>query len=290
MSDAPNVRPDGQHGGPDRPGLDRDRAAAIRGLLTETVERELERARSARRRRVVLLSVAGVAAVALAVGGVALAGGGPLPSGSGEAAPTSLPSDRPEDEPGTSPGVVAPAGTPSATPVPPPAPTPVVDDPTAPSTWIVSTDRIGPLVLGGPLEEQAARLTTFDRHPDDGYGCPASFFSDGRGLTLTLSRASSPDATEIATVSADLTFDDPAALASATPRTASGIGLGDDEARLLAAYPDAELTLDHDANYGTQYAVAGDDGQYLVFVVGTSDRITDMSVGTTRIAPPEYCG
>jgi len=290
MSDAPNVRPDGQHGGPDRPGLDRDRAAAIRGLLTETVERELERARSARRRRVVLLSVAGVAAVALAVGGVALAGGGPLPSGSGEAAPTSLPSDRPEDEPGTSPGVVAPAGTPSATPVPPPAPTPVVDDPTAPSTWIVSTDRIGPLVLGGPLEEQAARLTTFDRHPDDGYGCPASFFSDGRGLTLTLSRASSPDATEIATVSADLTFDDPAALASATPRTASGIGLGDDEARLLAAYPDAELTLDHDANYGTQYAVAGDDGQYLVFVVGTSGRITDMSVGTTRIAPPEYCG
>jgi hypothetical protein len=290
MSDAPNVRPDGQHGRPDRPGLDRDRAAAIRGLLTETVEREPERARSARRSRVVLLSVAGVAAVALAVGGVALAGGGPLPSGNGEAAPTSLPSDRPEDDPGTSPGVVEPAGTPSATPVPPPAPTPVVDDPTAPSTWIVSTDRIGPLVLGGPLEEQAARLTTFDRYPDDGYGCPASFFSDGRGLTLTLSRASSPDATEIATVSADLTSDDPAALASATPRTASGIGLGDDEARLLAAYPDAELTLDHDANYGTQYAVAGDDGQYLVFVVGTSGRITDMSVGTTRIAPPEYCG
>ncbi|OII27613.1 hypothetical protein [Frigoribacterium sp. MCBA15_019] len=288
MSDAPNGRPDGPHGRPDRPGLDGERAEAIRGLLTETVEREPERARSARRRRVVLLSVAGVAAVALAVGGVALAGGGPLPSGNGEAAPTSLPSDRPEDDPGTSPGVVEPAGTPSATPVPPPAP--VVDDPTAPSTWIVSTDRIGPLVLGGPLEEQAARLTTFDRHPDDGYGCPASFFSDGRGLTLALSRASSPDSTEIATVSADLTFDDPAALASATPRTASGIGLGDDEARLLAAYPDAELTLDHDANYGTQYAVAGDDGQYLVFVVGTSGRITGMSVGTTRIAPPEYCG
>ena len=288
MSDAPNVRPDGRHGRPDRPGLDGDRAEAIRGLLTETVEREPERARSARRRRVVLLSVAGVAAVALAVGGVALAGGGPLPSGNGEAAPTSLPSDRPEDDPGTSPGVVEPAGTPSATPVPPPAP--VVDDPTAPSTWIVSTDRIGPLVLGGRLEEQAARLTTFDRHPDDGYGCPASFFSDGRGLSLALSRGSSPDATEIATVSADPTFDDPAALASATPRTASGIGLGDDEATLLAAYPDAELTLDHHENYGTQYAVAGDDGQYLVFVVGTSDRITDMSVGTTRIAPPEYCG
>ncbi|WAC50871.1 hypothetical protein [Frigoribacterium sp. SL97] len=219
MSDAPNVRPDGRH---DRPGLDRDRAEAIRGLLTETVEREPERARSARRRRVVLLSVAGVAAVALAVGGVALAGGGPLPSGNGEAAPTSLPSDRPEDDPGTSPGVVEPAGTPSATPVPPPAP--VVDDPTAPSTWIVSTDRIGPLVLGGRLEEQAARLTTFDRHPDDGYGCPASFFSDGRGLSLAVSRGSSPDATEIATVSADPTFDDPAALASATPgpRPASG--------------------------------------------------------------------
>jgi hypothetical protein len=166
----------------------------------------------------------------------------------------------------------------------------VVDDPTAPSTWVVSTDRIGPLVLGGRLEEQAARLTTFDRHPDDGYGCPASFFSDGRGLSLALSRGSSPDATEIATVSADTTFDDPAALASATPRTASGIGLGDDEATLLAAYPDAELTLDHHESYGTQYAVAGDDGQYLVFVVGTSDRITDMSVGTTRIAPPEYCG
>ena len=231
-----------------------------------------------------------MAAVALAVGGVALAGGGVLPSGSGEAAPTALPSDRSEDDPGPSPGVVEPAGTASATPVPPPAPTPLVDDPTVPSTWVVSTDRIGPLVLGGRLEEQAARLTTFDRRPDDGYGCPASFFSDGRGLTLALSRGSSPDATQIATVSAVQAFDDPAALASATPRTASGIGLGDDEARLLDAYPDAELTLDHDANYGTQYAVAGDGGRYLVFVVGTSDRITQMSVGTTRIAPPEYCG
>lgn len=289
MSDAPNDRPNGPHDARDALGLDRDRAAAVRGLLIETVAREPDRARSVRRRRVVLLSVAGAAAVALAVGGVALAGGGTLPSGSGEAAPTALPSDRPEDDPGTSPGVVEPAGTPSATPVPPAAPTPAVDDPADPSTWVVSTDRIGPLVLGGRLEDQAALLTTFERGPDDGSGCPASFFSDGRGLTLALSRASSPDTTEIATVSSTLAVD-PAALASATPRTASGIGLGDDEGRLLAAYPDAELTLDHDENYGTQYAVAGDDGRYLVFVVGTSERITQMSVGTTRIAPPEYCG
>lgn len=283
MRNAPNDRPDGWSG------LDRARAQAVRGLLTETVEREPGRVRSARR-RAVLTSVAGAAALALAVGGFALAGGDPLPAGHGEAAPTSPPSDRPGDDAGTTPGVLEPAGTPSATPVPPPAPTPVVDEPTVPSTWVVSTDRIGPLVLGARLEERAAQLTTFDRQPDDGYGCPASFFSDGQGLRLALSRGSSPSAIQIATVSADRALDDPAALAAATPRTATGVGLGDDEARLRAAYPDAELTLDHDDNYGTQYAVAGDDGQYLVFVLGTTGRVTDISVGTTRIAPPEYCG
>jgi len=271
-----------------RPRLDDARAAAIRDLLTDTVSGEPARAAARRRRRIAsAVAASAVVAIASAATVLALAGGGNGPRDD-QAAPGLDPTSRP----GTSSSPTAPASlSPVGTPTPEPAPTPERPryDPSVPATWTFAPDSVGPVSLGGSTLSQIDALTAFDRWADDGSTCPAVFFSRPDGLSLVVASDGLSDATVYAVVSAPVALGADA-LRSISPTTVRGVGLGSDSTEVRAAYPDAVRTLDADPNYGTQYAVAGPDGQRLVFVLGPEDLVTSVAIGTTDIAPPEYCG
>jgi hypothetical protein len=284
---------DDQHGpGPDdRAFLDPGRAAAIRGVLVETAEGEQARASRVRRHRVVAASIVTAVAAVATVGGLALGLGAAPPGDGGLAGPDLRPGGSPGVSSTPSPGTLEPVGTPTATAVPAPAPTPTrpAYDPSDPSTWTIASDSIGPTYLGRVESEQVAAMTAFSPTPDDGYGCPATFFERSDGLSLVTGSNGLVDETTYVVLSGDPARG-AAALAAASPTTESGIGLGSDRASVLAAYPDARLTLDAVESYGVQYAVDDGLGNYVVFVFREGGFVTSVAIGSTEIAPPEFCG
>lgn len=286
---------DDQHGsGPDAGDpFDPARSAAIRRVLSETAEAEPARAAHVRRRRVVAASLVTAAVAVVTVGGLALSLGMTSSGGRGQAGPDLGPGNGPSSSSSPRPGTLEPVGTPTATavPVPPPAPTPTRSayDPGDPSTWTIASDSIGPVYLGRAESEQVASMPAFEPSPDDGYGCPATFFDRTDGLSLVTTSNGAVDSTTYVEVSGDVTLG-AAALTAVSPTTVEGIGLGSDTASVLAAYPDARLTLDAVESYGIQYAVADGEGRNIVFVFGEGGFVRSVGVGESEITPPEFCG
>lgn len=169
----------------------------------------------------------------------------------------------------------APSASPTPTPTPTSTPTPVVNDPADPSTWVITQDAVGPIVVGA-AEPDAATTAAFANAP-----CPGTdttwYNRDGKAGLVTI--APQGVVSLVGVVGSDL---------ATSPRTAAGIGVGSTKQAFLAAYPDAHAKDLDNPNYGSTWVVAVGPGHIAFNVPTGEDTVQTILPGDT--VPTEYCG
>jgi hypothetical protein len=186
------------------------------------------------------------------------------------AGPGSVPSDPPTASAAPSPSDPAPAS-------------PTASEPA--QTVGLSTDGIGPYLLGGSFEDARLRLGVPDA-PAGEDRCPW-FASAGDPQTLmTYVIAGTPDGVtaDDEIISVSIQGD---GSASDSPTTAEGVGLGSSEADVAAAYPDA--TADDVLNSDSALRVTeGSNAMVFQFRDGAVHLVTVLPA--SEPVPAEYCG
>lgn len=181
--------------------------------------------------------------------------------------------------------------TPSDPDTPTPAATPTTTD-TAfslsdPATWTISTDEVGPIALGGPVQGEIDDLTAAYTRSTD--ACPASpettFWerSDAPGLIVI------PRDGKVAGVTIGGLGPDP--VTTNSPETDTGIGIGAPLTEVRSAYPDLRYTGTYGEEQGpySMWSVQG-DGRFMTFQLGTDGTtVGAIWVGPVAMLPYEYC-
>jgi hypothetical protein len=172
----------------------------------------------------------------------------------------------------------SPPPTPSATPSP--SPTFPALDVADPSTWLITFQGIGPLVVGDPLATVRQSMDGAFTPADDGGLCAS--WDVGPAFTSIV-----PDqGDESAPIAFAAILGGDAAAGENTPRTAAGIGIGSTAADVMAAYPDA---TEQQNSYGPNLSITDNGGVYIDFPL--RDGVVDGAVVIdTPIVPDEYCG
>ncbi|RKR74687.1 hypothetical protein [Frondihabitans australicus] len=228
-----------------KPAFDDERSAAIRRMLTAQVAAAAPAApasaRPTRRRRPILIATMATAAAVVIAGGVGLAVHGlPGSAPGGDQAPhIAAPSPTATVAP---PVTGSPAPEPSSgLPAGESTPTPVPSFSNDPRTWTVGYASFGPVTLGGS-PEQTLTGAGFTRMEDGGCGVSYLYgkYDDSVSsdlpyyLQVIVGQTTGVDEFD---VHVSYTSDDSASPIPGSPQTAEGIGLGDSQASLLAAYP-----------------------------------------------------
>ena len=197
---------------------------------------------------------AAVVAVVLVGGVVAVAANAAL-NGGGAVAGPATPSPSMSV---SSPPTPTPTGTLSSpTPVAPPA-----QDPTDPTTWVVSQSGMGPLTIGMPFTAAIAAV------PEAQAACENAYFISPDTLFFARWGAGADDPLDVVTWAR-----------AEGPRTAEGIGIGSSPDEVRAAYPDA-------AEVQRQGAYLQSGAVFFRIETGVVDEIGV----TSRDIPWEYCG
>lgn len=110
-------------------------------------------------------------------------------------------------------------------------------DPDDPSTWLITEDGVGPLVLEEPFSDALAVMP--EGTTNDAENCAWTAWwnapDDSYGLYAARDSADADDSSPV-TVIDIAAWDDPAAAEG--PKTAEGVGLGSSVSDVKAAYPD----------------------------------------------------
>lgn len=279
---------------PSTPPMNPERSDAILGMLSATIADDQDARIAARRRKrtrgIWIASMAtAVVVVAAGVGyGVTAGSRSTAPGdGGGLAAPTSEPAEpTPSSTPTSSlPPGVDPAGT--ATPVP--TPTPTANTPSDVSTWLITTDGVGPLTQGISLTDadgvgRAAGLTQTDCGA--AVGVQGTHFYDLPDGTQLVVQPDGPGTTTISVVGSILSESK-----TGTVSTPHGIHIGSTLAELHATYPD--LVPPKYATYPSEsgFGLSDGAGHWIDFVVdNASGTVQEISVNTDNAIPSEFCG
>ena len=174
---------------------------------------------------------------------------------------------------------------PSVFPTPTPTPIealPAAVDPADVTTWIITTEGIGPIERGAPYQEVIAGLPSFEVSE----WCPwvAGLTTESAGSMILIH----PEGGEEITSAWVTGRADAAGTVPASPSTETGIMLGSTMDELAAAYPDLQQVNQIGADsFG--YAVGDDTNGYLDFIV--EDGVVVL-IGVQDIAgvPKEFCG
>lgn len=175
----------------------------------------------------------------------------------------------------------SPTPTSTLTQAPTPTPTPTdgtataVNDPADPSTWVITQDAVGPIVVGqaGPAE---SATPAFVAEPCSGTG--TTWFTR-QGKTGLVTQAPDGVVALVGVVGDDL---------ASSPRTAAGIGVGSTEDEFLATYPDAVPKDLDNGNYGSTWTVAVGPGRIAFNVPAGGSTVQTIIPGDS--VPTEYCG
>jgi hypothetical protein len=175
--------------------------------------------------------------------------------------------------------------TPSATPSPTPTPietVPATVDPADVTTWVITTEGIGPIERGLPYPGVIAGLPSFEVSE----WCPwvAGLTTEGAG-SMILSHPE--DGEEITSVWVTGRPDE-AGTVPASPSTENGIKLGSTMGELSAAYPDLQQ-VNQVAAESFGYAVGDETNGYLDFLV-ENDAVVLIGVQDRAGVPKEFCG
>lgn len=211
--------------------------------------------------------VVGAIVVGLAMGGCATGAatdGSSSPSATRTAAATATRTPTP-----------AATAAPTPTPTPSAVPTTTVNDPADPSTWVITQDAVGPIVVGqaGPAE---SATPAFVAEPCQGTG--TTWFTR-QGKTGLVTQAPDGVVALVGVVGDDL---------ASSPRTAAGIGVGSTEDEFLATYPDAVAKDLDNGNYGSTWTVAVGPGHIAFNVPAGGSTVQTIIPGES--VPTEYCG
>ena len=183
----------------------------------------------------------------------------------------------------TSPGadVQEPSPSPPATP---PAAVPAGPDLDDPSSWVIGFTSVGPLDRGGRLTDERASMSAFTTKVQD--ACPSVTGFDRPDLPAIW--ITDPYGTGAIDQIIVQRWGSPETVASTSPRTAEGIGIGSTADEIAAAYPSITKT---DVPYGTGYYSLPDDaGNWINFNVGESGVVDTIAVQDTAVMNEEYCG
>lgn len=275
-----------------QPEFDPTRSASIRAMLSDTAREGAPRAAAAKRRHrtVLITSIAAVAVLAVAGGGLAYAlrpasTGGDGPQAGTVPTATHTPAPGASADPGqtTPPGEVEPAG-PTSTPAP------VVNDPADPSTWVITYTSVGPLKIGVDQASQVPLLSAYSAEPDPGT-CPARFYERDGSPTLIVTHGVTTDVSVITVTynSTDIPASEVAQLRKTTPRTASGIGIASTYDDLKATFPGMEKVGTTYA--GTLYVINDGSDRYLQFDVDKNGLVIAITLNPEKdVYYSEYCG
>ncbi|AWB94609.1 hypothetical protein DCE93_02125 [Agromyces badenianii] len=176
----------------------------------------------------------------------------------------------------------APTTAASQSPTPSPTPTAVAADPDDVSTWVITTDGIGPIERGAPYQEVVAGLPAFETSE----WCPwvVELSTEG-AASLLLTHPEGGD--EVASVWV-MGRADEAGVVPASPTTEAGIRLGSALDELTAAYPGLQQ-VNQTAADSFGYAVGDDTEGYVDFVV-EDDVVVLIGVQEVAGVPKEFCG
>lgn len=186
--------------------------------------------------------------------------------------------------------------TPSSTPSEPtPQPTasesaspdPAEPDPEDPSTWTVSAEGIGPVLVGGDFDATLAELPT--TWTSDGAACSWAAFWNAPDTSFSMHfvRGADDQSEPISEISASTMADSVAGPVG--PETAEGVGIGATRDEILAAYPDAEEGTAVVDGEWIRVPSESDGEIFFQFLTG-ADRAWAVTV-TTRDEPSyEVCG
>lgn len=194
---------------------------------------------------VAVILVGGVVAIAATAG---LNGGGTVAGPSLPSPSTSISSP--------------PASTPTGAPSSPPPVSPPAQDPTDPTTWVVSQSGMGPLTIGMPFTAAIAAV------PGAQAACENAYFVSPDNLFFARWGEGADDPLDVVTWAR-----------AEGPRTAEGIGIGSSPDDVRAAYPDVTEVQRQGA-----YLQSG-----AVFFRIETGVVDEIGVTSSDI-PWEYCG
>lgn len=251
----------------DEPTFDPQRKSAIRNLVVNNAA-DTQRSIGGRKHTALLVTLV-LLAVSISGGTVAYALG------------TGLLAPKP---------VVTPTVTPTPTPTPTPTSTPTaaapVQDPSDPSTWVISFHGIGPVTLGAAMDRVRADIPNWS---DETYdicrpGQVDLVAPDGLALTAGITEQGRSDVGDLVigfnfTANGDPTL--------ATPKTTEGIGVGATLEELMIAYPTIAKTGEY-GGVSTYYGLTNGKGTWIVFGV-LDGRVDQIQVGPLRTIPSENC-
>lgn len=171
---------------------------------------------------------------------------------------------------------------PSAEPTPVATPTPAAVDPAEVTTWLITTEGMGPIQRGASSTETISGLTAFETEEY----CPGrlALSADGAAAHLVVTPEG---ADEISAVWASGRADADGVV-PASPHTEAGIELGATLDELTAAYPELEPTNQTGAS-SQGYAVGDEADGHLNFLV-ESDVVVMIGVQEQAGVPKEFCG
>lgn len=177
----------------------------------------------------------------------------------------------------------APSDPPTATPTPTVAESPDASD------WIIEFGRVGPIALGGSLDEVAPSMSEFTDATQE--ACPWVVSYEAPGFpAIWLPDGQSTGFVQQIVVQA---WADPEAVTADVLRTAEDIGIRSTLAELRAAYPQLiELQGPHNT---TIFGITDGEDQWVTFGFGVGDLTEDSTIDTmvvrdTPYQDGEYCG
>ncbi len=172
--------------------------------------------------------------------------------------------------------------TPTSTPTSTPEPTATAGNPDDPDSWEIDFAGVGPLVLGGTLDEAAAAMPGFTRSFQEACPSVANFTADGFPDIWV----GDPTGSGIIESVVVQKWGAPEAVASSSLRTEASIGIGSTLDDLTAAYPELSTTQ---GDYGPHYGVSNGE-RWINFAVTSGGLVDTIVVDTTSEMAPEYCG
>lgn len=164
---------------------------------------------------------------------------------------------------------------------------PMRDDPDDATTWVVSTDGVGPIALDAPFEDLAGVLVSIGWSRGCGENAPVAdaqvLFENTPSRQLAVASGYDDAGQPRTTVS----FISISGEADETPRTSEGIGIGSKMSDVPLAYADAEPATFGQGFQG--YRIVGPAGA-MYFGARDSDLVQSIEVTNQPQPALEFCG
>lgn len=173
------------------------------------------------------------------------------------------------------------------TPTSSPSPTTAEPDLDDPSTWTVTAEGAGPVMIGGDFDATLAELP--DTWTGDGAACSwvAFWNADDAGFSMFFARGTESDTEPISEISASTAAD--SVDGQVGPVTEEDLGIGASRDEILAAHPDA---VEGTGSVDGEWIRIPSDGEAQVFFQFLADADAAWAVTVTTRDEPSYevCG